>query len=321
MPPVYTPTFIKTPDSGDLPTLLAISSASEQTVPASNPQLPAALTSPPNFNGVQNSITHPGSSPGRIMLLLGLVLILVAVGLGLFYFQQGNRASNTNNAGTTTTTRATNATAVTTTSTTQALNTTTVVSANSNPYPPQSGTLVLNDSLSDNSKGYNWDVTPTSFGTCTFTGGAYDVVATNNHTYHRCGAQGTNFSNFAYEVEVKILTGSCAAVIFRGDFPNFHYYYFHICQDGSYALRLYTQNGPETKAFVESFSSSIHTGVGQSNLMAVVAMNDSITLYVNRQAISTVHDSSYSQGEIGVAVDNDTSPTEAVFSQAKVWML
>jgi hypothetical protein len=299
------PTFIKTPGRGD--TLLAISSASEQTEPASNPQPPAAPTSLPNFNGGQKSITHRGSSPGRIILLLGLVLILLAADLGLFYFQQGNRA-NTNNGGTTPTTQAFNTT-------------TTVVAAHSNPYPPQSGTLVLNDPLSDNSKGYNWDVTPTSFGTCTFTGGAYDVVATNNHTYHRCGAQGTNFSNFTYEVEVKILTGSCAAMIFRGDFPNYHYYYFHICQDGSYALWLYTQNGPETKAFVESSSSSIHTGLGQSNLMAVVAMNDSITLYVNHQAIYTVHDSTYSQGEIGVAVDNDTSPTEAVFSNAKVWML
>ncbi len=110
-------------------------------------------------------------------------------------------------------------------------------------------------------------------------------------------------------------------MIFRGDFPNFRYYYFHICQDGSYALWLYTQNGPETKAFVENSSSGIHTGLGQSNLMAVVAINDSITLYVNHQTIYTVHDSTYGQGEIGVAVDNDTSPTEAAFGNAKVWML
>jgi len=55
------------------------------------------------------------------------------------------------------------------------------------------------------------------------------------------------------------------------------------------------------------------------NLIAVVAKGNSITLYVNGQNIGSVSDSTYSQGEIGVAADDVSNPTEVVFSNAKVW--
>ena len=117
-----------------------------------------------------------------------------------------------------------------------------------------------------------------------------------------------------------ITSGDCGGIIFRADFTNRHYYLFSICQDGSYQLRLYTQPaGPETKIFLQSSSPNIHTGLGQSNLTAVVANNDSISLYANNQLINSVQDSTYSQGQIGLEADNNNSPTEVVFSNAKVW--
>src|SRR5207248_9853070 len=43
-----------------------------------------------------------------------------------------------------------------------------------NPYPPNSGTLVVNDPLTDNSKGYKWDESSfSSTDSCGFTNGAY----------------------------------------------------------------------------------------------------------------------------------------------------
>jgi len=40
---------------------------------------------------------------------------------------------------------------------------------------------------------------------------------------------------------------------------------------------------------------------------------------VNHQSVGSVSDSTYSQGEIGVAVYDNTNLTEAVFTNAKVW--
>ena len=84
---------------------------------------------------------------------------------------------------------------------------------------------------------------PVLLATCTFTNGAYQVVAPGTSTYHRCTAQNTNFSNFAYEVELTIVTGDCEGMLFRASASLWHYYYFRICQDGTYALYLYTHTG------------------------------------------------------------------------------
>ena len=205
---------------------------------------------------------------------------------------------------------------------TSALATTTPVTSQ-NPYPPGGGTLALIDPLSDNSKGYNWDTKPTSFGTCTFTERTYHAAAPSSGTFHSCAAQNSNFfSNFAYEVDMTIIAGNCGGVIFHADFTNRHYYLFSVCQDGSYQLRLYTQpEGPETKILLQGFNPNIRTGLGQPNLVAVVANKNAITLYVNHQFINSVQDNTYTQGQIGVAADNNNSPTEVAFQSAKVWTL
>jgi serine/threonine protein kinase len=314
------PTFIKTPDNGDLPTLLAISSASEQTVPTSNPPFLATPTSLPNFNGVQNSTTHGGSYFSRIILLLGLVLILIASGLGFYYFQQGNRA-NTNNIGTTATTQGNNATAITTISTTQVLTITTVIAAYSNPYPPKSGTLVLNDPLSDNTKGNSWNDLVADGYACEFEGGAYHIMQTKNKYYTDCFTK-RSFGNFTFEVQMKIINGDCGGEVFRSDTVEKQFYFFRICQDGAYDLNYYVDGTNSTsRTLTGGFSPFIHTGLNQINVVAIVANDKKIDLYVNQQFIESVNDSTYSYGKIAVAASQVSNPTEVVFNNAKVWML
>jgi len=198
--------------------------------------------------------------------------------------------------------------------------TATVSSGNPNPNP-YGGTLVLNDPLSDNSKGYNWDEQATSFGTCSFVGGAYQVAATQVSNYHRCAAQNPHFSNFAFEVNMTITQGDCGGMIFRADVANYKYYYLLVCQDGSYQLSLYTQQGPPTKTLVSGTSRYIQKGLGQANLIAVVANNNMINLYVNHQLAGSVTDGTYSQGQIGFVAEADTGPTEVMFRNTRVWTL
>ncbi len=57
------------------------------------------------------------------------------------------------------------------------------------------------------------------------------------------------------------------------------------------------------------------------NLLAVVARNDTLDLYVNNQNITRVSNKAYSYGQIGVAAASETGLTEVVFSNAKVWVL
>ena len=66
---------------------------------------------------------------------------------------------------------------------------------------------------------------------------------------------------------------------------------------------------------------AFNTGLGQQNLIAVVANGSTITLYVNNQQVTSVDDSTYSQGQIGVVADDEGNPTEVEFRDAKVWTL
>jgi len=233
-----------------------------------------------------------GLSRGTSVLLVGLAL-LIAVGgsVGFFYFASSNQQN-------------------------PALPTT-VSNNQQNPYPPF-GTLAATDALSDNSQGHGWDEFPTNSigGACQFTGGAYHVSETKAGYSNFCLASKSNFSNFAFEVQMRIIQGDCGGVIFRfQDINNGTFYYFEVCQNGTYTfLESYSNT-----LIDNSSSAVIHTGLNQSNLIAVVANGSTLDLYVNNQKINSVSDSTHSQGKVGLVASYQTGPTEVVFSDAKVW--
>ncbi len=66
-------------------------------------------------------------------------------------------------------------------------------------------------------------------------------------------------------------------------------------------------------------SSAIKTGLNQTNVLAVVAKGSTIELFVNRQMIASVPDTTYIQGQIGIIAENTGNDTEVAFSNAKVW--
>ena len=65
----------------------------------------------------------------------------------------------------------------------------------------------------------------------------------------------------------------------------------------------------------------MHDGLGQANGIGVVAKGDKIAIYVNGQLVTSVKDSTYSSGQIGVVVYDTGNPTETIYSNLKVWQL
>jgi len=63
------------------------------------------------------------------------------------------------------------------------------------------------------------------------------------------------------------------------------------------------------------------TGLTQANLIAVVANGGTLSFYVNKQFVTSVSDSSYTSGEVGVLAQDETQPTEVAYSDAQVWKL
>jgi hypothetical protein len=281
-------------------------------------------------------------SPVRIALLAGLAVLLIVGGVIAFSLissgNQGKQApgsatmtantqltatvqANANAVATieaqtyATATVTTNATATAYAPTQTAIDAT--VTASQNRFPPRLGTLALNDQLRDNTQGYGWDENAN----CAFSGGAYHVIGTAQYA-NTCNASSTNYSNFAFQVQLTIIKGGCGGLVFRN---NIGFYFFEVCTDGIYGLASYTSTDAPW-LISPTPSAAINTHLNQTNVLAVIANGSKFDLYVNLEHITSVNDSTYSHGQIGFAANGilsgqSGSEVEVAFSNAKVWTL
>ena len=293
-------------------------------VHAQYPYAQSATPPPPSFypQNQGRPAFPPASSKGaasrllspRNIVLAGLVLLLVVAGVvGVVVFTRNNPAGNTNVAATTTAVARAHITA---TAQAQATATASFIAANPNPYPPHRGTLVLSDSLRPDNSNNGWD----RGGACVFKRDGYHASVSSANFFNDCLNSKTTFSNFTYQVTMKIIKGNAGGIIFRADSVNSKYYLFRVGGEGIYVLSQYVDNvGAHSKILSRSFCLHCNLGLSRTNVLAVVANGHRITLYVNSQQIASINDSSYDRGQIGVIAYPYSDPTEVVYTNAKVW--
>ena len=185
--------------------------------------------------------------------------------------------------------------------------------AAANTYPFSSN-LQLNDPLNDNSHGNGWEENAN----CAFTNGAYHDIDPTANTISPCSALKSNFKDFTYQATVQLKNDALGGITFRGDAAQWHYYSYVVANDGSFALFLYTK--PDTKP------QTLHEGNAQANVkqplqIAVVARGSKIDLYINKQQVATVNDSTYTSGHVGVVAYNTGNNVDEAFTNAQVWTL
>ncbi|MHB8596568.1 MAG: hypothetical protein ACYDER_07135 [Ktedonobacteraceae bacterium] len=196
-----------------------------------------------------------------------------------------------------------------------------VPDANANPYPPNTGNLVFNDPLSNNGLGHNWQQgTNVNNATCQFSGSSLEVTQPKLGYFHGCTAYNTNFSNFAYEVQMTLIKGDYGGIAFCINTMLGNYYHFDVGTNGLYSLTAFARDMPII-TLSSSKTSIINTGLNQTNTLAVVVDNGTISLYVNLRLITTINDTTYTSGQIGVYVGDNNHATEALFTDARVWQL
>ena len=258
-------------------------------------------------------------SMGRVILLVLLALILIAASFASFYFIIGPKLLYATGPNTTATAQAqASANALATSRALSASATAqgrATATAEANPYPPNSGTLAINDPLSNNSKGYGWEEGERDGGFCTFTGGTYHSIIPQSGVFHSCLALATHFTDFAFEVQAAVISGTSSGIVFRADRATTHLYYFILDERGNFYLKVYFDKFG-TSSVIASGSNPAINADGH-NLIAVVARGSQVDLYVNRHLIKTLSDTTFSSGQIGVVV----LAGEVAFSNARVWKL
>ena len=264
------------------------------------PMAPVTPVPPPQRQGIRI---------GVIVSVVLLVLILVGGGVFvMFQRSESQRASHISALATAHANANANATA-----------TANAIVALRDPYTHR-GTLLFSDPLRDNSQGHGWSE---ALPNCIFKGGAYHAIAPDPRYGDYCIAELTVLKDFVFEVQMQIIKGDGGGIDFRmvSSAEN-KYYDLYVYHDQTYELDMV--NGASVKDLQSGTSAAIKQGLNQTNVVAVVAQGTHITVYVNQQQITSVIDSTYSQGHIGVEANTFTTngnPTEVVYSNAKVWTL
>jgi hypothetical protein len=196
-------------------------------------------------------------------------------------------------------------------------------SASSIPYPPNGGTLVLDDSLTDNSKGYNWEQSSDNYGSCGFVKGAYQAVSQTRGSFEYCLATPTSYANFIYQVQMTIVKGDGGGLVFRADDTGQKFYRLLINQDGSYRFSVFDHPNQDVvgTTLLSGSNPAINTGLHTPNIVAIVVHGNVFELYVNLRRIAVVGDYSYKQGTIGTFATDEESLTTVIFQNAKVWLV
>ena len=306
---------------------------SKSPLPSSEQNTPIPLETKP-----------PQRNPGNMLItlaLVALIIALIAASVSAIYVI-GQAAKNKTNARATTVasmdTAQANVASTAAAGTAQAQATTTArvyatatAYASLNPYPSFK-TIAINDSLTGNSSS-NWSVGARNddahnyHGGCDFTTNAYSVTTNYAHDdkglilFTICQAHNSNFKDFVFQVQMKIVKGDCGGLIVRSDNQISKFYLIGICQDGSYRIERYKKiDYPKVDLDLAiGTNTAFKHGLQKTNLIAVAAHGDILDIFANKQRIASVRNGEYKQGEIGVTASSHGKATEVTYNNAQVW--
>jgi len=182
-----------------------------------------------------------------------------------------------------------------------------------------SGTPVINDSLAGDN--YNWDIGNTNDGGgCFFSGSAFHASVRTKGFFLPCIAHATNFSNFAFQINMTFAHGNSGGLAFRMNANQQNGYLFDVTLGGTYGIFIIKSNQASI-TLTSGQSAAINTGQNAANMLTIVARGNNIFMYVNKQFVASVSDGTYAAGQIGVFASDDSVASDAAFTRVQVWKL
>ncbi|MBV9710571.1 MAG: zinc ribbon domain-containing protein [Ktedonobacteraceae bacterium] len=287
---------------------------------------------PPSFTPPLAKRSRQGLGKGATVFLVLLAVLMMLSGVALIYYTTTTRPSQMRAQATATVQTILTAQVQATTTTRVQARATAQVQARAtaiaqkqaqvlqNAYSTATGGTPALSSTLTGQDGANWsNYNAVGGGGCAFTGGALHASVFQSHTYVPCFARASNFSNFAFQVQMTILEGDGGGLVFRADDTNVKLYLLRISHDGLFGISVSRDRRTITPILDDS-SAAIKTG-SQTNLVTVIARNNVISIYVNKQFVDTINDTTYSAGEIGVFAYDNSKSTDVAFNDANVWTL
>src|SRR3989440_1198043 len=180
-----------------------------------------------------------------------------------------------------------------------------------------SGTLILSDTLASNTSGRWVENT-----TCVFTGGSYHVKVQQTSFLQICPSNTLSLDNAAIQVDVSLLSGNDAGLLFRANGAQF--YDFEITDQGQFFLRRHNAGtGTSYTYLIENTSSPVIAPPGKKNRLLIIANGEDFKLFINGTFIGEAHDTTFASGQVALVAGTlyTTNNGEGSFANLKVFKL
>jgi hypothetical protein len=155
---------------------------------------------------------------------------------------------------------------------------------------------------------------------CIFRKDGMHITASETGTWIPCNNSAfPDLMSFSFQYDFAILKGDGAGLRFRASDTTA--YYFSIDEAGKYSFIYYPDvtNGATSKAIQSGVSNLMNKGYGVKNQLTLIAIGDAFYFYLNQNFLMKATDQTLTMGGLSLLVDDETAPTEAVFSQAVAW--
>ena len=180
-------------------------------------------------------------------------------------------------------------------------------------YLPGRGISPYSDPLNHPSN--SWEITSN----CQFLNEMYHVRASEHEAYTICHQQANEFTDFAFEVQMKIVTGDCGGMVFRSEKSKYKFYRVDICSDGD--MRVFLQGDSSLNPLFYKNITDIKRDPKKTHVVAIVAQGRTLLLYIDQKSIGQIPDTTYSNGQIGLAAYERSNPTEVAYMNVRIWVL
>ncbi len=166
-----------------------------------------------------------------------------------------------------------------------------------------------------------WYVDNTS---CKFVGGTYHVIVKQANFLQTCESSTFSFDNVALQVDVSLLSGSNAGLIFRAN--NQQYYDFGIDNQGEFFFRRHDPDGSGRGTITDLLPGTKSPAIApgkKKNTLLVIANGSDFKLFINGIFVGEQRDSNYIGGQVGFGVGTLASESsgEASFSNFKEYSI
>jgi hypothetical protein len=155
---------------------------------------------------------------------------------------------------------------------------------------------------------------------CSFHNHAYFVAYSSSTVgTYTCASSRLHYGDAAIQIDVTLISGDSAGIIFRVS-PSFSEMYdFEITNQGQFDLLLFNKNGTTT-LIPATASSAIH-GIGKKNTLLVIAKGNNFQLLINGVFAGETHDNSLTTGYVGASVADYSSNAQASFSNLVIYQV